>query len=130
MTNPILKRGQGWRLGYRPDAVSPSDDKTTIFVALVGADDWAFELTEAEFSDFRRLLVRLDKTMQAAAAELSDEERLACEVESQWLWMEAEGFPQAYRIRLILNTGRGCEGEWPPDAVRELLDAAQSLHVF
>ncbi|MGC9502740.1 DUF1818 family protein [Baaleninema sp.] len=130
MTNSILKRGRGWRLGYRPPAASPSDDETSVFVALVGSDDWAFELTHAEFEDFRRLLVQLKETMQAAAAELSDEERLACEVESQRLWMEAEGFPHAYRVRLILNTGRGCEGEWSPEAVRELLNATQSLEVF
>ncbi|MBO9997925.1 MAG: DUF1818 family protein [Cyanobacteria bacterium SID2] len=134
--NRIVKSGQGWRLGYCPDIDRSQDNSgsqgntSLTFVGLIGADDWAFELTDAEFRDFRRLLVQLDETLHQMSGELMDEENITCEVESECLWMEAAGFSHAYRIRVILNTGRRCEGEWLPEAVPELLRAAQTLDVF
>jgi len=109
--NRIVKSGQGWRLGYCPDIDRSQDNSgsqgntSLTFVGLIGADDWAFELTDAEFRDFRRLLVQLDETLHQMSGELMDEENITCEVESECLWMEAAGFSHAYRIRVILNTG-------------------------
>ena len=118
----ILKSGSGWRLGWHLEAQP--------YRGLVGGEDWAFELTEEEWRDFCRLLAQLAETMSQMAAELMEEERIACEVESDRLWMEAEGFPHAYELRLILNSGRRCEGNWSPDAVRELVAAVPMLTVF
>lgn len=118
----ILKRGAGWRVGYDPNA-DP-------FVGLVGSDDWAIELTAEELSDLQRLLPQLCESIAAIAPELMDEERITCEVESDRLWMEADGEPNAYRIRLILHSGRRCEGEWRPDAVPDLLQAVKMLEMF
>jgi hypothetical protein len=64
------------------------------------------------------------------AEELMDEERIACEVESDLLWMEVEGYPHAYSVRFILNQGRCCEGNWSDGAVVELVQALQTLKVF
>ncbi|MFN6180187.1 MAG: DUF1818 family protein, partial [Dolichospermum sp.] len=36
----VIKSGTGWRLGWNPDALT--------FKGLVGTEDWAIELTEAE----------------------------------------------------------------------------------
>jgi hypothetical protein len=122
MSDRLLKKGNGWRIGWNPEA--------DIYKGLVGGDDWAIELTEAEFNDFCRLLEQLAQTMNRMAEELMDEERIACEVESDLLWMEVEGYPHAYSVRFILNQGRCCEGNWSDGAVVELVQALQTLKVF
>jgi len=118
----LLKNGPGWRLGW--------DSQPRDYRGLVGGDDWAIELTEAELDDFCRLLAQLAQTMSQMAKELMDEEKITCEAESDLLWMEVEGYPDAYTLRLILNTGRRCEGSWLASAVPSLVQAAQSLKVF
>lgn len=118
----LLKNGPGWRLGWNPQA--------TDYHGLVGTDDWAIELTKAELDDFCRLLGQLSQTMSQMASELMDQEKIACEAESDLLWLEVEGYPHAYSLRLILNTGRRCEGSWVEEAVPGLIQAADSLKVF
>ncbi|MGB3513204.1 MAG: DUF1818 family protein [Microcoleaceae cyanobacterium] len=118
----ILKSGSGWRLGWNPQAAE--------FHGLVGGDDWSIELTEAEINDFCRLLGQLSKTMGQMANELMDEERIACEAESDLIWMELEGFAESYTVQFILNQGRRGEGKWPVDAVPGLVQAAQMLKIF
>ncbi len=117
-----LKSGSGWRLGWDPNA--------TEFCGLVGTDEWAIELTEAELDDFCRLALQLSQTMQQMQSELMDEERISCEAESDLIWMEAEGFSHAYRLRLILLNGRRAEAEWSEASVPGLVQAAQMLKVF
>ncbi|MCU0567079.1 MAG: DUF1818 family protein [Oculatellaceae cyanobacterium Prado106] len=117
-----IKEGTGWRLGWDADAPQ--------FQGLVGGEGWAIELTEAEWDDFCRLSVQLADTMQQMSQELMDEERLSCEVESDRLWLEAEGYPHAFSLQLILLTGRRAEGFWPATVVPELIRAAQMLKVF
>ena len=68
--------------------------------------------------------------MNQMASELMDEEKIACEAESDLLWMEVEGYPSAYSLRFILNTGRRGEGSWEAAAVPSLLQATQVLKVF
>ncbi|MEB3827371.1 DUF1818 family protein [Phormidium sp. CCY1219] len=120
--NRIIKSGPGWRIGWDPEAAE--------FKGLVGGDDWAIELTEEELNDFCRLLGQLAHTMTQMANELMDEEKIACEAESDWLWMEVEGYPDAYRLHLILNRGRRCECSWPPAPLPELVRAAKGLKIF
>lgn len=114
--------GTGWRLGWNPEGAG--------FQGLVGGEDWAIELTEEEFEDFYRLLGQLTETMVQMASELMDEERIACEAESDRLWMQVEGFPNAYTVQFILNTGRRCEGSWPAEVVPELIQAIATLKNF
>jgi hypothetical protein len=118
----FLKSGSGWRIGYDPEAVE--------FKGLVGTDDWALELTEAELDDFCRLLGQLVDTMKHMATELMDEEAIACEVESDRLRLEAEGYPQAYTLHLIVLNGRRAEGRWFAQVVNDLFQATCSLKVF
>ncbi|MBW4644190.1 MAG: DUF1818 family protein [Goleter apudmare HA4340-LM2] len=118
----LLKSGSGWRIGWNPNAPE--------FKGLVGTDDWAVELTEAELNDFCRLLAKLADTMKQLATELMDEEKIACEAESDLLWIEVEGYPHSYSLRLILNTGRCAEGRWNTNAVGDLLQATATLKVF
>jgi hypothetical protein len=118
----ILKTGTGWRLGWNPQA--------TEFQGLVGGDTWAMELTQAEFDDFCRLLCELADTMSQMSLELMDEEKIACEAESERLWMQVEGYANAYTVLLILNTGRRAEGSWPVEVVAELVQATKTLKIF
>ncbi|GAB4147643.1 MAG: hypothetical protein Fur0046_25950 [Cyanobacteria bacterium J069] len=117
-----LKRGPGWQIGW--------DDDAPEFAGLVGGDDWALELTAAELEDFCRLLGQLADTMSQVATELMAEERLTCELESDRLWLEVEGFPQSYSLRMIVLTGRRAEVGWSAAAVSGLVQAAQSLKFF
>jgi hypothetical protein len=115
----ILKTGQGWRIGWNPSGA--------VYQGLIGGDDWAIELTETEWQDFRRLLSQLTATMAAMTSELMEEERIACEAESELLWLEVEGFPDNYSLRFILYQGRGCEGNLSATALQELLAAWDNL---
>lgn len=118
----VIKSGLGWRIGWNPTAPE--------FQGLVGTDDWALELTQAELNDFCRLLGQLADTMSQIASELMDEEKIACEAESDLLWMEVEGYAHAYGLRLILKTGRCAEGQWNDSAVPGLLQASVMLKIF
>jgi len=111
----ILKKGQGWRIGWDPDA--------SYYKGLVGSDQWAIELTEAEFKDFCRLLPQLTDTMKMMKEELMEEERIACELESELVWLEVEGLAEHYSLRLILHQDRRCEGNWTENSVKELAQA-------
>jgi hypothetical protein len=115
----ILKSGAGWRIGWNPELSE--------FQGLVGTDDWAIELTLAEFDDFCRLMLQLAATMATMQAELMDEEAIALEAESAALWLEAEGFPSAYGLRLMLSSGRRAEAAWAAAAVPGLLGAIRSM---
>jgi len=118
----LVKSGIGWRIGWNPNALE--------YKGLVGTDDWAIELTADELNDFCRLATQLAATMKQLASELMDQERIACEAESDLLWMEVEGYPQAYSLRFILNAGRCAEGCWSPDSVPGLLQAVGMVKVF
>ena len=117
-----IQQGEGWRLGVNPDA--------SLYPGLVGTESWSLELTDIELKDFCRLTLQLADTMQAIAAELMDEERISCEAESENIWLEAEGFPDTYGLRLILLTGRRGEGEWSASAIPELLSAIRLIDAF
>lgn len=114
----ILKKGAGWRLGWNPDP-------TCAFQGLVGADDWAAELTAAEFADFCRLLVQLADTVESIAAELMVEERVSIEAESDLVWLEIEGFPDSYSLRMFILNNRNVEGNWSEKIVGELVVIAK-----
>ncbi len=118
----FIKSGIGWRIGWNPDAPE--------FKGLIGTQDWAIELTQTELNEFNRLFNQLADTMRDLATELMDEEKIACEAESDLLWMEVEGYAHAYSLRFILNTGRGTEGKWEASVVPELLQAIGMLKVF
>jgi Domain of unknown function (DUF1818) len=122
MGQRFTKEGPGWRLGWDGDA--------PLYKGLLAGSIWAIELTEAEFQTFCRLVVEIGQTMGAIAAELMEDERLTCEAEADCLWLEAEGFPEAYSLRFILATGRRCEGEWDVAAAQQLTQAARHLTVF
>ncbi|NJL01730.1 MAG: DUF1818 family protein [Spirulinaceae cyanobacterium RM2_2_10] len=122
MSERLLKRGDGWRLGWDPSA--------PCYPGLVGGDDWATELTAAELADFCHLTREVEQAMARIATELMAEERVACTAASDRLWLEAEGLPAAYDLHLIVQGDRQVEGSWQAAAVPGLLQATQRLQVF
>jgi Domain of unknown function (DUF1818) len=118
----LLKSGAGWRLGW--DATAQE------YRGLIGGDHWAIELTDPELADFIRLTAQLSSTMSQMADELMDHEAIACEAESDLLWLEVEGYPHAYSLRFILLSRRRSEGFWSEAVVPALLQAIQTLQVF
>ncbi|MEM9948707.1 MAG: DUF1818 family protein [Cyanobacteria bacterium P01_D01_bin.36] len=110
-----IRSGDGWRIGWNPNADS--------FYGLLAGQGWALELTAAEFQDFCRAAHKLNAEMSAIAELLMDEERVTCEHETATIWVEAEGFAASYGLRFILLTGRRGEGEWPAAVVPGLLSA-------
>ena len=117
----LIKSGDGWRIGWHP--------RSSKYQGLIGADNWAIELTLAELIDFGRLLHQLVSTMNQMEAELMDREKISCEAETNLLWMEVEGYPHSYSLRLILNCDRRCEGNWIEGITPELLKAFDSLDI-
>ncbi|MFM7577135.1 MAG: DUF1818 family protein [Microcystaceae cyanobacterium] len=117
-----LREGQGWRLGFDPHR--------EIYQGLVGGDSWAMELTASEFQDFCRLVQQLDETLRAIADELMDEEKITCAVESERVWLEAEGYSDRFTLHLIVYQGRGCEGHWSAEATQALIEAIRHFAVF
>jgi Domain of unknown function (DUF1818) len=118
----VIKTGAGWRIGWNPEASK--------YKGLVGTDNWSIELTEAELDDFCRLSSQLSDTMKQLEAELMDEEKIACEAQSDLMWMEVEGYPHSYSLQFILTCERCAEGKWDAVAVSELLQAVSTLKVF
>ena len=121
MERRTLVEGAGFRVGWNRSGGE--------FVGLVGTGDWAVELTGDEWADFRRLASQLAEAMAAMAIELMEEEAVAVELETGYLWMEVEGFPLRYGLRFMTQGGRGIEGAWPAEAVPGLLGAIAQMEV-
>jgi Domain of unknown function (DUF1818) len=117
-----LRSGVGWRVGWDAEALG--------FQALVGAEDWGVELTQAEFDEFCRFALNLSEAIEQMRSELMEEEAIACETSSDQLWMEVRGHPDAYQLSFILLTGRRAEGCWPIEATKEVLRVIQMVQVF
>jgi len=122
MGQRFIKQGPGWRIGW--------NEESAIYKGLVGSDDWAIELTETEFRDFCRLVLQLGETMELMQAELMAEETITCEVQSDLIWLEVVGFPSAYSLRLLVEQGRRCEGNWQESAVKAMTAAIQVFNGF
>ena len=120
MSDSFLRQGTGWRLGWNAATA-------TTYKALVGGDNWALELTEPEFKDFCRLLSQLVQSVKTIKDELMEEEKITCEIESDLIWLEVDGYPDAYSLRLLLIQGRRGEGNWDQTALKELLKALESF---
>lgn len=116
-----LKEGKGWRLGWQPNAA---------FSGLVGTNEWAVELTAAEFADFGRLLLQLVDSVEQLQDQLMAEETIACEASSDLIWLEVRGYPQQFELSFILLSGRRAEGYWSVESTAELVNAIQTIEVF
>ena len=118
----MIKKGKGWRIGWKSNA--------PVYKGLIGSDEWAFELTEPEMQDFMRLLLQISQAIIDINQYLMEEEKLVCEVESELMWLGVQGYPNNYSLRIILSQPRSCEGAWSGNVVNSLMSASQSLDLF
>lgn len=102
------------------------DGDAPTYQGLLGGADWAIELTADEFQTFCRLAQQLAQQMQAMADLLMDEEGLTCDAESDHVWVEASGDAERFALRLIVQSGRRCEGAWSATATEHLLRAMET----
>ncbi len=112
---PALCKGSGWRLGWDPGRAP--------FVALVGGETWALELTLEEWQAFVQGVRRLQQDMEAIAAQLMDEESVTLEQTFPTLTLIATGSATAWGLYLQLHQGRRGEGFWPAEVVPALCRA-------
>ncbi len=112
---PALRKGSGWRLGWDPGR-SP-------FVALVGGETWALELTLEEWRAFVQGVYRLQQDMEAVTSQLMAEESITLEQTFPALTLVASGSATAWGLYLQLHQGRRGEGFWPAEVVPELCRA-------
>ncbi|MEN9231845.1 MAG: DUF1818 family protein [Thermostichus sp. DG02_5_bins_236] len=112
--SPLLK-GSGWRLGWDPTGQH--------FVALVGGEIWALELTQTEWQDFVAGLQRLAQDMEAMGSQLMAEEGITLEQAFPSLTLIASGTATAWSLYLQLHQGRRGEGFWPAEVVPKLCQA-------
>lgn len=118
----MITKGKGWRIGWK--------ESSTVYQGLIGGEDWAIELTSQEMRDFLRLLLQIDQAIIDISQHLMEEETIVCEVESDLIWLGAQGYFDRYSLRIILLQGRGCEGTWDESVIQELIQASQSLELF
>ncbi len=119
MGQRAIQEGDGWRIGW--------NDGAPIYQGLLAGADWAIELTADEFQSFCRLAQQLAQQMQAMADLLMDEECLTCDAESDQVWVEASGYSHQFALRVMVQSGRRCEGAWSETATRHLLWAMETL---
>ncbi|QQE64452.1 hypothetical protein GFS31_11330 [Leptolyngbya sp. BL0902] len=108
-----IQEGEGWRIGW--------DEGAPHYPGLLAGSTWAMELTAPEFGEVCRLAQQLAQQMQAMAEVLMAEETLTCDAESDLVWVEVTGFPAAFTLRFILQSGRRGEGSWDATATQALL---------
>lgn len=108
----MIEVGRGWRAGYR--------SHTPPYVALVGGDAWALELSHSEWENLSHLLTGLVTTIGQIQEELSDQETFRFTIDSEWWELEVEGMGEHWQLRLQTLKGRKVEGFLPSPAVLEL----------
>ncbi len=110
------------------------------FLALIGGDDWASELTAAELDALRLAAGRLTAQHRAMADVLMAEEAVAMEVElpigepeagdAGSLWLGLEGDRHHWTLQLVLTPApgrRGIEGGWGAAASEAFSAALERL---
>lgn len=127
-----IGEGQGWRLVVDPNRAP--------FIALIGGDGWASELTGEELGALRLAAGRLIAQHRAMADVLMAEEAVAMEVElpigdpeagdAGSLWLGLDGDRHHWTLQLVLTPGpgvRGIEGGWDAAASEAFSAALERL---
>lgn len=124
--------GPGWRLQTEPSRLH--------FPALIGAEDWAVELSSAEYAALRRAILSLRLQWQELLPSLMAEEQLDLEVdltlesdatrEQGSLHVALSGDGTGWALRFVLTPASGSravEGGWGVQASALLAAALERL---
>lgn len=122
-----IQGGEGWRLRVDP-ARQP-------FAVLIGAQQWAAELTLAELALFQRGVLVLEQQLAACSSWLMPEETLELEHDGGALWLQLSGTADEWSLRFVLSPSdrdagvrsRGLEGRWDAPAAAALAAALRGL---
>jgi hypothetical protein len=127
-----IGEGRGWRLEV--------DAARAPFIALIGGDGWASELTAAELRALQQAAARLTAQHRAMADVLMAEEAVTLEVElpigdpeagdAGSLWLGLDGDRHRWTLQLVLTPGpgaRGIEGGWGAAASEAFSAALERL---
>ncbi len=117
-SHPQLLTGPGWRVGWRLNQT---------YCYLLGADQWALELTSSEWEDFRTGLSFLQSEFKQIQSLLVEEETATLEYNTEAITLIGSGYPLRHRLYLRLHQHRCGEGAWAPDAVTDLIKAVDKL---
>lgn len=117
----IQQEGPGWRLVRDPDR--------TPFSVLVGGLDWAFELTDEEWTSLADVLTSLVDQHRALADQLMEEESIELELDRAPWWGCLDGTREAWSLTVVLSApmGRSVEGCWRPPAAQAMAAAMRTL---
>ncbi len=115
--------GQGWRLAKDPSRKP--------FSVLIGGENWAFELTEAEGFSLASLVSELMGQHHALINHLMDEESICLEKENGSWWGCLEGDKNSWSLQVIFsgvgNTSRGVEFGWPSPSAEAVAKAMRTM---
>ncbi len=119
----IQNEGPGWRL---------SRDLTRgKFPILIGGEDWAFELTEDEWSGLVVIIFELQRQHQQLQAQMMSEECISLEFERERWWGCLEGDRNNWSLQFVLqekDSGiRGIEARWPQSSAKSIAEAVRIM---
>ena len=85
------------------------------------------DLSNVSVDNLAKVKVPSREEIQRLQNELMDEEKINCELESDLIYLLADGYPDSYCLRILLNQGRRAEGNWSSLAVTQLNAALKSF---
>lgn len=117
----IQQEGPGWRL--------VRDSDRAPFSVLVGGLDWAFELSDDEWTSLADVVISLVDQHRALVDQLMDEESIELELDRAPWWGCLEGTREAWSLSVVLSAtmGRSVEGSWRPPAAQAMAAAMRTL---
>ena len=118
----INEEGEGWRLAV--------DFSREVFIALIGGDYWAIELTESEWNSLVPLVSDLVEQHKKLQAQMMPEEDINLEIEREQWWGSLDGDSSCWSLRLIFDgqgNRRSFEIFWPTPAAQEVSKAMRNV---
>lgn len=99
----MQREGPGWRLAI--------DKQRQGYQALIASDDWALELTSAEFEQFRNMCAKIVGQYKDCLDHLMAEENLELCLEEGAFWLELRGDCNGWALRFVLSSALGERGQ-------------------
>ena len=119
----IKKEGPGWRI--------IRDSSREIFSTLIGGENWAIDLNQAEWEKLASSVIDLSDQYNDVEAQLMVDEDITLELErSPWLVI-LKGDKDGWNLKLILNgslsSTRSAEVFWPRNVTKQVTNAMRIM---
>ena len=123
----IINNEKNWRLVKNLDKGK--------YCFLIGANNWAIELSNEEFDSLCQLLIKIEKQLNSIKGELMEEELINFEIEKSPWYIELDGNKNQWNLSIILeskNDTRSFEMYWPIPIAQtlfiEIIKMWESMH--